>query len=299
MIHLSKCLSIVSTCVVIFLTSGCGSYKNLRTKTGSNSKKTTQVSIHMLTSPNTPFSYTARIEGCDSGFSENGLTEANTTVDVPLGDQNCVFKIDSMTVGGVVYNPGGSETWGAGDSYMWANGTNRLRLAVVDVLDALIQGAQSVQINFSVSINGSDVVVAPTTEASIDISESSAISLEVTNVATTVSGAGAGQFVFTLACDVAVAGTSCDDVDMSGLKSSLIVDTTGSIDIDSCLTEINANGQAVTPFATDPNAPNGGATTAQHVGPAPMYAPANRDLMLLVSDGVERCKYYKVQITLP
>ncbi len=186
-------------------------------------------------------SFSMSLEGCASGLTYTALTEATPNVDVYKYDQNCLIKLNSFRINGIIYVPSQADSftsWIAGDSAIFeesGNSSNSLQVVVSSQLGNPISGTEAVGYSFSQIVAGAGSTLAKSAVgASHALSVSGQDATPMTIAALSFIGMtaqGAGQFQFTLDCDQNVTGTapalSCAGTSLDALKYRLVKDDFG------------------------------------------------------------------------
>ncbi|MBP9706203.1 MAG: hypothetical protein KBD78_01065 [Oligoflexales bacterium] len=246
--------------------------------------------------------YSAAITGCVSGFTKSGITEATTSVQVPAGDHDCVFKLSTFVLNGENFAADIGQSFAAGTSFILtgSQGTN-LEFVVNSNLASPIVGAQSVNMTFSTITSGGPIIVSPSAAAGISISGSDPIDLEIGSASATIdANDGAGIFTVVLDCASNIASGLCNGISLATMKSNIVLDSFGGdLDLAECLTVANAGAVGSIVNVGHASAPHGGLSTAAKKGPAPMYGAGNGALILAVSSAAGACKYFQISVVAP
>lgn len=248
--------------------------------------------------------FSSEISGCVSGFTQTGLTEADTTVNIPDGDSNCLYKIQSISIDGEVFDTS-AQDFSQGSSFLVTGAANtQLLFNVNSQILTPIAGPQSVDISFSSLETGNASTVSTGTTAGIVVAGSDPLNLnlEVSTLVSINSASGAGTFRFKLQCDTQIADNACSDVPIGTIKANIDSETNlggSTLDIATCTNLANAGTTGSVVAVGDSEIANGGLLTSNIVGPAPMFATGNTDMILAILSDKGACKFYNVTIALP
>lgn len=269
-----------------------------------------------LTADATAFSIS--LEGCASGYTSTA-TEVSTGLQVYKFDQNCLAKLTTFTVGGIVYVPTAAtpfSTWLAGDTATFedqSDPTNLINVTVVSQLDNPISGTEPVTYAYSQVSQGADENIADSVVGDshvLSVGGLEAPSFTIAGVTFNgITATGGGQFVFTLECTANITGaaatTACLESNFTDLKYKLVADTYGSTLTYADAQSIFASGPISIDTATDVVAigaggtVNGGFVTKSDAsiltGPDQMHL--NPNMILVVEVAGTSYTYYNIDVT--
>jgi hypothetical protein len=155
-------------------------------------------------------SYLIQVEGCLSGFSSSA-TEAEASIRIYKDDQNCLAKLQSLTIDGSVYQPlagSGFQTWKPGELAVFqkvGSPNLSLRVTVVSQLSSPVTTSDSIQYSFSeISQNDSREIPNQTVSEAHTITVNGELAPQFQIASSTfkgLGGKGGGIFEFTMECN--------------------------------------------------------------------------------------------------
>jgi hypothetical protein len=294
---------------VVLASIGCGSTKSKKrshpqpTKTGDVSvdvklqSKDEISGLALLTLTN----YTAEIVGCKSGLSFPLLDSSSANVKVLNADRDCVFEMRSFSMGAEDFDMNGKSFIPGSIFQVIGDQGSVMEFTVISNLENPIDGDQLVRIIYGIVQKGDGKNVDASVNAGIQIEGALPLGLEIKNVALAIDAAdGAGLLSVVLECDEPVNAGKCMDIPIAGFKAGIAKDVySGSVSLQQCLAIANA-GSATSPVAVgNATAPNGGISSQQLKGVAPLFGPGNNLMILAVAADQDSCKYYEVEILKP
>jgi hypothetical protein len=303
--HLIVAVGTVSTA----LFASCGTAKNSRS---SKVEKPTQgdVSVEVKLSAKEELmglalvggaAYTAEIVGCKSGLSFPLLDNNSPNVRVLNADRGCVFELRSFSLEGESFDLAG-KSFASGNIFQVQGslGSN-LEFTVISNLEDPIDGDQLVKIIYGVVQEGGRQAVDASVNAGIQIEGALPIGLEIKHVSLQVDAQdGAGLLSFVLECDVALENGECMGIAPNSLKAQIAKDSYGgSLSLQQCFALAQSGSSLSAVPAGDAVAPNGGGSTAQLKGPAPLFGPGNNQMILAIAGSEDSCKYFELEILRP
>jgi hypothetical protein len=258
--------------------------------------------------------FTMQMDGCVSGYTSTA-DEGSPNLQVYKYDQDCLVKLTAFSYNGFDFVESAGDpfqTWLAGDVAIFEDvldATNIMRVQVVNQLDSPISGTEPVDYLFSIIEQGSDENIADSVVgAAHAMSVNGQDPPHFTIAAVTYDGmtaGGAGQFTFTLECDVAVTGSgatrACDGILLDDIKYKLIEDTYSSTMAIGDAVALFPTGESSITNPTDHlntgagGTTNGGFVTSSLNGPNQMHVKPNMILILEAAD--TSYLYFNVDVT--
>ncbi|MEI8028007.1 MAG: hypothetical protein WCI18_16775, partial [Pseudomonadota bacterium] len=164
----------------------CGQQQKNKRQNEEDSTKGELISIPVELGPNSgglldlrrADGYSLKVEGCRSGYSGT-FTEVTKEVNIYKDDQNCLAKLESITLDGTVYQPvsgSGFQTWQSGDFALFqkvGSADITLRVLVRSQLSSPVLTSDMISYSFS-EIKQKD----PTTIPSPSVSEPHTITID-------------------------------------------------------------------------------------------------------------------------
>lgn len=261
--------------------------------------------------------FSMTVEGCSSGYTST-VTQASASILVYKFDQNCLAKLNSVTVDGVTYQPStddGFETWQAGDIARFddtAGSGRSLKFQVINQLDNPIPGSaptHGVDYAYSSIEQGADQDCTGdciSNSSTVSVNGMDAPAFDV-NAFTYVDMAadGAGKFQFKLECQSDLVGSggdaSCKSAPLSGLRYKLVKDTFGGVLTATQAAEILqdnpdvVDASEVIDASVDAAMVKGGFITKVLQGPALIHL--NPEMIFVLETGGTSFKYWNVDVT--
>ena len=312
MVNYTRKLQKLSACAAVaVVAASCGS----KDDKSSASPETVTISYNIQARDETALggfslagadSYAATISGCKSGYYK-AFSESSGSVLIQKGDFSCLFKVSSLVYKGEAFDLS-AQSFAQGSSFSatGASGT-LLKFEVIRNIDSPASGSQSVLVLFG-AYQGNSSTVAANVSKGISVLESAPIDLSVVSYDTVVDASdGAGLFSFKLQCAQVVSGSgasaSCNSEVLSTLQVALSLDSSPSaqLSLAQCLALIPGGSSSGTAFdaGSDASYANGGLSTPQMKGPAPLFGAANANLIFAIKGNAGGCKYYRVTVQAP
>jgi hypothetical protein len=300
---------------------GCGSSDSGSTSSGGQEEVEAKVSIQgpegfsLLASAS--FS-DAEVKGCISQRHLTGLTHSNTSIKLLVGDANCKYQLNSVAIEGETFDLSRFD-FAQGTRIVTQGEDGRaLQVKVTSQLPAVITStAPQVAMSMSfLDFSNNNNARLSTSDAGVDLKVDAPIDLEIAVGSAQIdSDTGAVAATFEFQCESAVADGICNGHDLGAIKiamagqsstTHLFNDASSAQQkLDECkaLASTGAAPASVKDENEHVTLPQGGAISAEMIGPGPAFASAaNRELVLAIIAGDsasdQSCKFYKVSVSL-
>lgn len=265
--------------------------------------------------------FSISLASCVSGFTSTA-NESSTNLQVYKYDQGCLAKLTQFTINGITYSATATgatnfTTWAENETATFANAASSTDLVTVKVvaqLDDPISGTEAVTYSFYDIEKGTDNTDLGQAQVgaghTMTVSGQAAPAFNINEVRFVgMTAGGAGQFEFTLECQVALTNTNttCKDVTLTDLDYKLVEDTyTSTLTLAQADTIFStagtsvAGGEVVSVGGTDQDSntlANGGFYTNNSTpldGPATIHSKPNMIFIMRVGSSYQ---YFNVDIT--
>lgn len=307
-----------------FLLASCGALvQNKRSSAGDDEEKGTvsqdlidtvvMVEDQSLALTLGTLDFTAAIVGCSSGYTKETADYVNssapTSLPVIKGDGNCKLILKKIRKDGVDYDVSGHAQL-AGQSYSTIVGGNTLTLSVGSQLPSPIVETPAPSVSFKVSVvteGAAAAVDALTAKAGITVTADDPLYFELAAPAGTTkvgvdtkSGGGLIEDLY-LACSKDVgADNKCGENLQTNLRVGIAKDPNVALALADCVKIATGAPLSTHKKGEAKAAPNGGLRVAPLVGPGPLFANGNNELVVAVTDTVRgSCRYFQLTIKAP